>query len=453
MLDYLVIGGGSGGIASANRAAEYGAQVGLIEAGPIGGTCVNLGCVPKKLNWSLAHAFHEASHLHEWSLSGGDIRVDYAAFVKKRQDYIARLHKGYTSRLEANGVALHSGFAQFVDKQTVQVGDTTLSAKHILIATGSTPMRLTFPGAEHTEVSDDFFSWTDLPERVVLVGGGYIGIELAGALRQLGVEVHLVCRKARILRAFPAFLGDAVLNALAAQGVIIHPEQELQSVSLTADGQHRLVETTKDTIANVDHVVVTAGRVPNTEGLGLASAGITLDQRGYIVVDEQQNCSEPNCYAVGDVTTAPALTPVAIKQGRLLSDRLFGNQAQATFDGRWIPTVVFSHPPMASVGLSEEAAIETHGTDSISVYEASFTPMSHAFALSPIKTRVQLVCLGKAQTVIGCHLFGHQVDEMMQGFAVAIQMGATKADFDATLAIHPTASEELVTLKRPKERT
>ncbi|HEY3669137.1 MAG TPA: glutathione-disulfide reductase [Polyangiaceae bacterium] len=444
--DFLVIGGGSGGLAAARRAASYGARVALVEVAALGGTCVNVGCVPKKVMWNAAQV---ADALHAAADYGFDVEIrghDFAALRTRREAYIARMREVYAHNLRKDAVQLFTGHARFSGPREVTVGDVVLSAQHVLIATGSAASIPELPGAELGQISDGFFALEALPKRVLLVGAGYIAVELAGVLRGLGSEVTLAMRHDRPLRGFDVMLGDALRHALEESGVHVFHEVNVASVATDAHGAR--VATLEDgrALPPVDLLLWTIGRHANVENLGLDAASVRRDASGHVVVDDWQNTTAPGIYAIGDVTGRATLTPVAIAAGRRLSDRLFGGRPEAKLDYEDIPSVVFSHPPIGTVGLSEADARERHGAD-VKVYQTRFTNMFFAVGEHKEQTHMKLVTVGKEERVVGVHVIGRGADEMIQGFAVAVKLRATKADFDRTVAIHPTAAEELVTLR------
>jgi glutathione reductase (NADPH) len=444
--DYLVIGGGSGGLASARRAAEYGARVALVESGRLGGTCVNLGCVPKKVMWNAAEL---ADALRSASGYGFDLTLhghDFAGLRERREAYIQRMRGVYERNLAKDRVELIHGRGTLISAHEVQVGERVLSAKHVLIATGSAPTFPDIPGAELGTSSDGFFALDSLPRSALIVGAGYIAVELAGVLRGLGCEVTLAMRHERPLRGFDAMLGDALREALENSGVHVRLSSTVARVSSNESGERIVTLEGGHSLPPVAALFWTIGRHANTAGLGLDAASVRTDRAGHVVVDEWQNTTAPGVYAIGDVTGRATLTPVAIAAGRRLSDRLFGGKAQAKLDYQDIPSVVFSHPPIGSVGLSEADARALHG-DAVKVYSTRFTNMYYAVTEHKALTHMKLVCVGPDERVVGVHVIGRGADEMIQGFAIAVKMRATKADFDRTVAIHPTASEELVTMR------
>lgn len=443
--DLICIGGGSGGIAMARRAAQYGAHCAVIENNKLGGTCVNVGCVPKKVMWYASQTHHILNHAKDYGFSVTNTTFDWSTLYTHRQRYISRLNEIYRTSLADAQITHIQGSASFVSAKTIQVNDQTYTAKHIVIATGSKPVIPEIPGAEHGITSDGFFELQERPERVAIVGSGYIAVELAGLLRSLGSEVTLLLRGPGILSRFDSILRDGLTEEMLNEGINILPGTQLSRIS-KEQGQLTLHSTNPQQMPWIDCLIWAIGRSPNTSTLNLEAAGIHTDDHGFITCDEFQDTSQSDIYAVGDVTGRAALTPVAIAAGRHLADRLFDGQTNARLDYSTIPTVIFSHPPIATMGLTEDEAREIHG-QAVRVYQTRFTPMSYALSEHKQKTAMKLVTLGVNEKIIGCHIMGDGADEMLQGFAVAIKMGATKADFDNTIAIHPTSAEELVTLR------
>lgn len=445
--DYLAIGGGSGGIASINRAAMYGKKCALIEAKYLGGTCVNVGCVPKKVMW---HAAQIAEAIHNYGPDYGfDVTVNgfnWDMLVKNRSAYIDRIHHSYDNVLGKNQVEVIRGFARFVDAHTVEVNGEKITADHILIATGGRPTLPDVPGAEYGINSDGFFELDALPKRVAVVGAGYIAVEIAGVLNALGAETHLFVRKHAPLRQFDPLIVETLVEVMQAEGPSLHTESTPKAVVKNADGSLTL-QLEDGKTQTVDCLVWAIGRQPATDNLNLEAAGVALDDRGYVKVDKFQNTNVDGIYAVGDNTGAVELTPVAVAAGRRLSERLFNNKPNEHLDYSNIPTVVFSHPPIGTVGLTEPQAREKYGDEEVKVYKSSFTAMYTAVTQHRQPCRMKLVCVGPEEKVVGVHGIGFGVDEMLQGFAVAVKMGATKQDFDNTVAIHPTGAEEFVTMR------
>ncbi|MDX5363018.1 MAG: glutathione-disulfide reductase [Pseudazoarcus pumilus] len=442
--DYVVIGGGSGGVATARRAAEYGARVALVEAGRLGGTCVNVGCVPKKVMWyaaDIASKFHDAPG---YGFAPHSPVFDWTALKSRRDAYITRLNGIYDSMLEKFGVTLVRGFGRFVDAHTVEVDGRRLTAPHITIATGGQPVFPDIPGADLGISSDGFFELEHQPRRVAVVGAGYIAVEIAGVFRALGSEVTLLARSDRLLRPFDAMLREELATRMSDDGVDIRYHSQPRAVSRNAYGA-LTVDCGDAGSVEVDCVLWAIGRRANTGGLKLEAANIPANKDGSIPVDAFQNTSAAGVYAIGDITGAAELTPVAIAAGRRLAARLFLNQPDSKLDYSNIPTVVFSHPTIGTVGLTEDEARTQF--DDVKVYAARFTPMYFAVTEHKPKTAMKLVCAGPEERVVGVHVIGEGADEMLQGFAVAVKMGATKRDFDDTVAIHPTSAEELVTLR------
>lgn len=439
--DYIVIGGGSGGIASANRAAMHGAKVILFEGKEVGGTCVNVGCVPKKVMWYGAQV---AETLHRYAGEYGfDVTInkfDFATLKANRQAYIDRIHGSYERGFDNNGVERVYEYARFVDPHTVEVAGERYTAPHILIATGGHALYPNIPGSEYGITSDGFFELDEVPKRTAVIGAGYIAVEVAGVLNALGSDTHLFVRKDRPLRTFDKDIVDVLVDEMAKSGPTLHTHANATEVVKNADDSLTISFDNGETIT-VDCLIWTIGRAANTSGFGLEKTGVKLTEKGTIYSDEFENTSVPGIYALGDVTGKLDLTPVAVKAGRQLSERLFNNKADAKLDYTDVATVVFSHPVIGSVGLTEEKAIAKYGAENIKVYKSSFTPMYTALGDNRQPSTMKLVTLGEDEKIIGLHGIGYGVDEMIQGFSVAIKMGATKADFDNTVAIHPTGSE------------
>ena len=445
--DYIVIGGGSGGIASANRAAMHGAKVILFEGKEVGGTCVNVGCVPKKVMWYGAQV---AETLHRYAGEYGfDVTInkfDFATLKANRQAYIDRIHGSYERGFDNNGVERVYEYARFVDPHTVEVAGERYTAPHILIATGGHALYPNIPGNEYGITSDGFFELDEVPKRTAVIGAGYIAVEVGGVLNALGSDTHLFVRKDRPLRTFDKDIVDVLVDEMAKSGPTLHTHANATEVVKNADNSLTISFDNGETIT-VDCLIWAIGRAANTSGFGLEKTGVKLTEKGTIYSDEFENTSVPGIYALGDVTGKLDLTPVAVKAGRQLSERLFNNKADAKLDYTDVATLVFSHPVIGSVGLTEEKAIAKYGAENIKVYKSSFTPMYTALGDNRQPSTMKLVTLGEDEKIIGLHGIGYGVDEMIQGFSVAIKMGATKADFDNTVAIHPTGSEEFVTMR------
>ena len=444
--DYIAIGGGSGGIASANRAGMHGAKVALIEGNAIGGTCVNVGCVPKKVMWHGAQIMDDMKlYAEDYGISIKDRQLNFEKLVKNREGYISRLHTIYQKNLNNNKVELINGYAKFVDAHTIEVNGEQLTADHFLIATGGRPEWPKIPGAEYGIDSDGFFELTELPERVAIIGAGYIAVELAGVLHGLGSDTHLFVRKHAPLRNFDSIIVEGLVETMAREGATLHIHSVPKEVIKNEDGT-LTIHFEDGSTHTTDTLIWAIGRQPNTKDLNLEVTDVELNAGGYIKVDKYQNTTAENIYAIGDVTGHIELTPVAIAAGRRLSERLFNNKPNAFLDYTNIPTVIFSHPPIGTIGMSEEEAKETYGEEDIKVYTSIFTSMHSSITANRQKTYMKLVCKGENEKIVGLHGLGKGLDEMVQGFAVAIKMGATKADFDNTVAIHPTGSEEFVTM-------
>lgn len=447
--DYLVIGGGSGGIASANRAGEHGAKVGLIEARNLGGTCVNLGCVPKKVMWYVAKL------MEDFDLYGKgyglefseEPQLNFKKLKENRDQYIEFLHTAYQRGLDNNNVEHIKGYGKIVDNHTVDVDGVEYTADHILIATGGRPKRLNIPGAEYGIDSDGFFDLEELPESVAIIGGGYIGVEISGLLRTFGVEAHVFEFLPSVLATFDSIVKDGYMEIAENEGFAdtIHTDASVQKVE--KKGDKYILHFEDGSTHETDLVLWATGRAPNVENIGLENVGVELNDLGFIKVDQYQNTTIDNIYSVGDVLGILNLTPVAIAAGRQLSERLFNNKKEAKVDYTNVPSVVFTEPPIGTVGLTEDEAVAEYGEGNIKVYKSVFTSMHSSITDNRQKAYMKLICAGNDEKIVGLHGIGQGMDEMLQGFSVAIKMGATKADFDETVAIHPTAAEEFVTMR------
>ncbi len=445
--DYLAIGGGSGGIASANRAARLGKKSAVIEAKAIGGTCVNVGCVPKKAMWYAGQISDALKYAHDYGFNTELKSYDWGRLVKNREEYIERIHAAYQRGFDANDVTLINGFAKFVDKNTVEVNGELITADHITIATGGRPSIPDIEGAEYGIDSDGFFALAEQPKSVAVVGAGYIAVELAGVFHALGTDSHLLVRKEKPLRAFDNMLSDTLVEQMAKHGPTLHNHSSPERIEKLADGNLMVHLTNGKTVGPVEKLVWAIGREPAVDNINLELAGVELNDKGFIKTDKYQNTNVEGIYAVGDNTGRAQLTPVAVAAGRRLCERLFNNKPDLHLDYSGIATVVFSHPVIGTVGLTEEEAISEYGEENITVYNSQFTALYQAITEDHRDpTRMKLICAGKDEKVVGLHSIGFGSDELLQGFAVAMKMGATKADFDNTIAIHPTSAEEFVTL-------
>jgi len=445
--DLVVIGGGSGGLAAAQRAAEYGAKVVLAESGRLGGTCVNVGCIPKKIMWNAAElgsALHDARD-YGFSVQGGEL--DWASLKAKRDTYIERLNGLYAGNLKKGGIELVRARASFVDAHTVSAGKRLLRAAHIIIATGSRPRIPAIPGAELGITSDGFFELARRPRRVAVVGSSYIAVELAGILAGLGTETALVMRGDSALKTFDSMLGEVALTMLREEGVEIVLNAIAQALHPLGHGALELQAHDGRRLGPFDCVLWAIGRGAAVEDLELARAGVRRDVQGFVGNDRYQETNVPGVYAIGDVSGHTQLTPVGIAAGRRLSDRLFGGKTGRHLDYENIPTVIFGRPPLGTVGLSERAARERFGERNLTVYRSGFVPLYHGLTTAKPRSEMKLITAGAEQRIVGLHVVGPGADEMLQGFAVAVRMGATKRDFDDTVAIHPTSAEEFVTMR------
>ncbi|CAI4777417.1 BGN_3a_G0054550.mRNA.1.CDS.1 [Saccharomyces cerevisiae] len=459
--DYLVIGGGSGGVASARRAASYGAKTLLVEAKALGGTCVNVGCVPKKVMWYASDLATRVSHANEYGLYQNlpldkeHLTFNWPEFKQKRDAYVHRLNGIYQKNLEKEKVDVVFGWARFNKDGNVEVqkrDNTTevYSANHILVATGGKAIfPENIPGFELGTDSDGFFRLEEQPKKVVVVGAGYIGIELAGVFHGLGSETHLVIRGETVLRKFDECIQNTITDHYVKEGINVHKLSNIVKVEKNVEtNKLKIHMNDSKSIDDVDELIWTIGRKSHL-GMGSENVGIKLNSHDQIIADEYQNTNVPNIYSLGDVVGKVELTPVAIAAGRKLSNRLFGPEKfrNDKLDYENVPSVIFSHPEAGSIGISEKEAIEKYGKENIKVYNSKFTAMYYAMLSEKSPTRYKIVCAGPNEKVVGLHIVGDSSAEILQGFGVAIKMGATKADFDNCVAIHPTSAEELVTMR------
>ena len=441
--DLFTIGGGSGGVRASRMAAGYGARVAIAEADRFGGTCVNVGCIPKKLFAYAAHFrddFRDAASFG-WTL--GEPSFDWRTLLANKDREIARLNGVYERVLVNAGVRILRGRATLRDAHTVELGGRSYSARYVLVATGSWPQVPQIPGREHAITSNEAFHLERLPASVVVVGGGYIALEFASIFRGLGVETTLAYRGPRLLRGFDAELGTRIAEEMRAKGVAIRLDASPARIERVADGTLELAYQ-DGARERAGAVMFATGRRPNTRGLGLEAAGVALDADGAVVVDAYLKSSVDSIYALGDVTHRMNLTPVATAEGMALARTLFRGEPTA-LDYANVPTAVLANPNLAAVGLSEEKARERHGE--IEVYKASFRALKHTLAGSDERTFMKLVVDARSQRVLGAHMIGPDAGEIIQGIAIAVKLGATKAQFDSTIGIHPTAAEEFVTMR------
>jgi glutathione reductase (NADPH) len=444
--DLIVIGGGSGGLACSQRAAELGARTLLVEMGRLGGTCVNVGCVPKKVMWNaaeLAHALRDAAGY------GFDIslwRHDWPTLKQLRDEFIERINAVYQRNLDRRQVELLRGHASLRSAHSIQVGERVLSAGSIVLASGGRPIIPPLPGAQLGISSDGFFELERRPDSVAVVGAGYIAAELSGIFSALGSRTTVVLRHECVLRHFDAMLGDSLMEIMREEGVEFATNAVPKSLARNAAGLLELTVEDGRVLGQYDALIWAIGRKPIIADMGLESLGVKLDWLGHVITDEWQQTSLEHVYALGDITVHAGLTPVAIAAGRRLADRLFGGQKLRKVDYENIPSVVFSHPPIGTVGLSETEARQRYG-DAVKVFTSTFMPMYHALTPRKPREHMKMVTVGPTQKIVGIHIIGEGADEMLQGFAVALRMGATKRDFDDTIAIHPTSAEEMVTMR------
>ena len=443
--DLFTIGAGSGGVRASRFAGGFGARVGIAEEKYLGGTCVNVGCVPKKLFVYAAEFATDFADARGFGWTVGDTSFDWSTLLANKDQEISRLNGIYEWLLSSKDVDIHTGRATLIDAHTVEVNGERHTAENILIATGGKPRRPDLPGIEHAITSDEAFFIEELPESVLIVGGGYIGVEFAGIFHGLGVDVTIAQRSGNILRGFDTDIIEHLTTEYDKKGISIQTEMQLAEIEKQDDGKLLVTMTNGKTITT-DMVMMTAGRVPNTRGIGLEAVGVELAPNGMIVVDDYLRTSVPNIYALGDIIDKYTLTPVATAQGMQLARNLFAG-TNYTIDYDNVPTAVFSQPNAGTVGLTEHEARDQH--DEIAIYRESFKPMRNTLSGNEERTMMKLVVDAKSDKVLGVHMVGPSAGEIMQGFAVALKAGATKAVFDSTIGIHPTSAEEFVTMREP----
>ncbi|MSP82380.1 MAG: glutathione-disulfide reductase [Alphaproteobacteria bacterium] len=442
--DLFVIGGGSGGVACARRAAEYGAKVALAEPARMGGTCVHRGCIPKKMLVYAAHFAEDFEDAAAYGWTVGEPTFDWATLIANKDRELVRLDGLYRKLLDDSGVTTIADRATVAGPDTVVVGNRRIGSKRIVIATGGRPQRPEIPGAHHAITSDEAFHLKDLPARIAIVGGGYIAVEFAGIFKGLGAETTLLYRGEMILRGFDGDVRAGVAEGMRAKGIDLRLESNIERIEAYGGGLR--ATTTRGEVLEVDQVMVATGRAPNTHGLGLREAGVELARGGAVLVDSWSQSSVPSIAAIGDCTDRVNLTPVAIREGRCFAETHYnGNPLQP--DHRDVPTAVFSQPPVGTVGLTEdEARAEVVAID---VYRAKFRPLKHTLTGRKETTMIKLVVDRATDRVLGAHMVGVDAPEIVQLLGVLVKLRATKAQFDATVAVHPTAAEEFVTLRRP----
>ncbi|OOV91409.1 glutathione-disulfide reductase [Pseudomonas sp. MF4836] len=444
--DLYVIGAGSGGVRSARFAAGFGAKVAVAESRYLGGTCVNVGCVPKKLLVYGAHFAEDFEQAQGFGWTLGDASFDWPTLIANKDREIHRLNGIYRNLLVNSGVTLHEGHAKLIDPHQVEVNGQRYTAKHILIATGGWPQIPDIPGREHAISSNEAFFLKELPKRVLVVGGGYIAVEFAGIFHGLGADTTLLYRGELFLRGFDGAVRKHLQEELTKRGMNLQFNSDIKRIDKQADGS--LSVTLKDGRELVaDCVFYATGRRPMLDNLGLENTGVKLDERGFVEVDEQYQSAEPSILAIGDVIGRVQLTPVALAEGMAVARRLFKPEQYRPVDYRMIPTAVFSLPNIGTVGLTEEQARE-EGHE-VQIFESRFRPMKLTLTECQERTLMKLVVDAKTDKVLGCHMVGPDAGEIVQGLAIALKAGATKRDFDETIGVHPTAAEEFVTMRTP----
>ncbi|MFA9460532.1 glutathione-disulfide reductase [Thiohalorhabdus methylotrophus] len=441
--DFLVLGGGSGGLAAAKQASAHGARTALVEPNPLGGTCVNVGCVPKKVMWNAAEIAESLEDAPGYGFGVEGTSFDWGSLRAARAAYVERLNGIHRRNLEVAEVEHIQGKGRFLEPGKVAVNGDTVTADHILIATGGRPRIPDIPGAEHGITSDGFFELTEQPGRVAIIGSGYIAVELAGVLNALGTEVTMLLRREHLLGSFDSLVRESLMDAMSTAGVNFLTGVHMDSVERTAGG-YLLSSQDGQQSGAFDQVIWAVGREASTADLGLETVGVETGPEGIVPVDALQNTNVSGIYAVGDVTGRTPLTPVAIAAGRRLADRLFGGRPEARMDYEDVPSVVFSHPPIGTVGLTEEEVEERYGQGGYQCHTTTFKDMYYAPLERKVPSAMKVLTVGPHEKLVGIHVIGRGADEMIQGFAVALKAGGTLQDLRNTVPIHPTASEELV---------
>jgi glutathione reductase (NADPH) len=442
--DLYVIGAGSGGVRASRVAAQLGARVAVAERRYLGGTCVNVGCVPKKLFMYGAQYSDEFAEAPAYGWQFDNLRFDWPTLRDNKTREIERLNGAYSSLLENAGVEIHHGHARLLGPNQVEINGERYTSKYILIAAGGWPFIPSLPGAEHAITSNDAFYLDNLPERIAVVGAGYIALEFASIFNGLGVETHLLHRGPRVLRGFDDDVAARICGELSGKGVKVHLQTDVLEIRKAASGRLDLM-LGDDSVCTVDQVMYATGRRAMTENLGLGNTAITCNEKGQIRVNRQNQTDENSIFAIGDITGGPELTPVALAEGMAVANFLFG-KGTGVVDYRDVPTAVFTQPNIAMVGLTESQAREV--CHRVKIFETEFRHIRHTLGGLPEKTYMKLVVNADSDEVIGCHMIGHEAGEIIQGLAVAMKAGATKAQFDATVGIHPTAAEEFVTMRQ-----
>src|SRR5690554_1436466 len=444
--DFFVIGAGSGGVRASRIAAQLGAKVAVAEERYLGGTCVNVGCVPKKLFVYGSHFNELFAQARDYGWKMGEAHLDWQQLRERKDTEITRLNGVYRRLLENAGVTLFEQHARLLGPNRVQVGEREITADKILLAVGGWPFIPQVPGGEHVISSNEVFALDELPESIAIVGGGYIAVEFASIFQGMGLDTHLIYRGECFLRGFDADVRQHMVEQMQKKGVHLHFNTDVAAISLQPNGMREL-QLSNGASLSCGQVMYATGRKPKLDGLGLENTRVQVNDKGAVVVDEQFQTREPSIYAVGDIIDGLALTPVALAQGMSLARQLFGEVSPAPLDYTKVPTAVFTQPAIATVGLTEEQARERGGK--LRIYRSVFTPLALTLTQSSEKALVKLIVDADSDEILGCHVVGPEAGEIIQGFAVAIGMGATKADFDRTLGVHPTLAEELVTLREP----
>ncbi|MEE2785439.1 MAG: glutathione-disulfide reductase [Pseudomonadota bacterium] len=447
--DLYVLGAGSGGVRASRMSAAAGAKVAVAESTYLGGTCVNVGCVPKKLFVYGSHFSEDFEDAAGYGWQVGKTDFDWATLRNNKTAEIERLNGVYRNLLSGAGVDLHEGHARLLDQHTIEIEDQQHTAQNILIATGGWPVVPDFPGKDHVITSNEAFYLDEFPEQVVVVGGGYIAVEFAGIFAGLGAKTTLIYRGPLFLRGFDDSIREFVRDEIQKKGVCLKFETNVTEITETSG--RKQITLTDGSLMSADTVLYATGREPNTTGLGLENAGIKQATNGAVIIDDEYRTNVSHIYAIGDVTDRIQLTPVAIEEGMCIANNLFTSRPKKTLDYHNIATAVFCQPNIGTVGLTEAEAMGVHGED-LDIYESDFKPMKHTLSGRDERTMMKMIVKRSTDLVLGIHMVGPDAGEIIQGMAVALVAGATKQQFDSTVGIHPTAAEELVTLRDVSRR-
>lgn len=437
--DIIAIGAGSGGLSAIQKANEYGKKCAIIEMHKVGGTCVNAGCVPKKIMWYAANTMSILKDAKKLGIQPKHCDFSWQNLKNLRDEYIQNINNWYEQNLKKSGIDYIQGFAKLIDKRNISVNGKKISANHIVIATGGKPFVPNIKGSEFGITSDDFFELEKMPKKIAIIGGGFIAVELAGMMRSLGSDVSIIIKSKNLLNSFDSMIVEQITKQYINQGIKIISAKTIQKIDEKGN-----IYFTKGTLSGFDKIIFATGRTPMTKNIGLEEVGVKVNSKGYIKTNSKQNTNIKGIYAIGDITGKTSLTPLAIAQGKNLAKRIFLKKDNSKINYNKVPIVIFSHPTIATIGLNEEQA--KNKFKQIKLYQSNFMPMSDVLSEHQTETAIKLICVNKNNKVVGCHMVGKNCDEILQGFAVAIQMGLTKEQLDNSIAIHPTSAEELLSM-------